>query len=343
MSFIRNAWYCAAFSSEVGRKPLGRTILDELVALFRREDGTVVAVSGICPHRFAPLHQGRLEGDVIFCPYHGLGFDSRGHCVHNPHGRRFIPPRSDIRTYPVIENQGVVWIWTGSPVEMDPATIVDLRLIGPDDVPRVSGYMRMNTGYRLIIDNLLDLTHAPYLHAGTLSPAGKTREMTSERGQNYAASHYLMRSVQTPLSQQLWFEEAIGDYYVSIEWTAPCSLRQFVAMTREGRPPEDGAMTRGAHLLTPETETTTHYFWITSRNVRPDDLSLNAKLVAIVENAFRTEDGPMMEACQRNMKGRDFSQLRPLFLETDAAAGHARSILEKLAANERRVSNRSAS
>ncbi len=330
MRFINNAWYCAAFSDEIKAAPLGRTFLDQPVVLFRKSNGSAAALTDVCPHRFAPLHEGRLDGDRLSCPYHGLTFDSSGACVYNPHGTGKIPPRSSLRVYPMVERQGVAWIWMGEPELADSGTIVDLKLFDT----RVQGHLRMDAGYQLIIDNLLDLNHAPYLHGGTLSPVGKTRETRSEHAANTAASHYLMRSVGTPISQRLWYEEPTGDYHVSMDWTAPSTLRQLISMTGEGRPPEEGAMTRGAHLLAPETQTSTHYFWIMSRNRRPEDLEANATLKRIIENAFLNEDGPMMEACQRNMRGREFAALRPVFLETDGAPGYARSVLERLSAAE---------
>ena len=337
MRFINNAWYCAAFSDEIKAEPLGRTYLDQPVVLYRKPDGGVAALSDVCPHRFAPLHEGQLNGDRLSCPYHGLTFDSSGACVHNPHGTGKIPPRSSLRVYPVAERQGVVWIWMGEPGHADTAKIVDLKLIGGEGHPRVQGHIKMAAGYQLIIDNLLDLNHAPYLHGGTLSPIGKTRETRSEHAADTAASHYLMRSVSTPISQQLWFEEPTGDYHVSMDWTAPSTLRQSIAMTGEGRPPEEGAVTRGAHLLAPETETSTHYFWVMSRNRKPEDAAANAALKRIIENAFVNEDGPMMEACQRNMRGREFAALRPVFLETDGAPGYARSVLERMSTAQANV------
>jgi len=328
MSFVHDGWYCAAFSSELEGEPLGRTLIDQPVVLLRSRDGQVSALSDICPHRFAPLHRGRFENDAIYCPYHGLGFDRDGRCIHNPHGDGAIPRASAVNSFAVREEQGVIWIWGGDPLHANPALIPDLQLF--DNA--ISGSFQMNADYRLVIDNLLDLNHAPYLHAGTLSPVGSTRETTWERGARSAASHYVMRSVETPASQKLWFDDPVGDYHVSMEWHAPTILRQRVSMTNVGAPPDDGAMLRAAHLLTPETATTMRYFWMVSRNRLQGDETVDAALRNIVEHAFLNEDAPMIEACQKNMRGRSFRDLRPVFLKTDGACGHARSVLERLTA-----------
>lgn len=88
MAYLNNAWYCAGWAGDLGRTPMAKTFLDQSVLMYRREDGTPVAVSNRCPHRFAPLHKGKLAGDRIECPYHGLQYDHDGACVLNPHLQR---------------------------------------------------------------------------------------------------------------------------------------------------------------------------------------------------------------------------------------------------------------
>src|SRR3546814_8775103 len=90
-------------------------MLDMDVVLYRRADGEPVAVSGICPHRFAPLSLGRVDGDNLVCGYHGLRFDQTGNCIFNPHGKGVIPPKTRLRSYPVADRNGALWVWTGDP------------------------------------------------------------------------------------------------------------------------------------------------------------------------------------------------------------------------------------
>ena len=114
-SYLRNAWYVAAWSDDLADGGvLGRTILKEPVVLYRKADGNVAALQDRCPHRFAPLSMGKvLNGDRIQCPYHGLEFNSSGTCVLNPHGTKNIPPRARVRSYPVTEKHKAIWIWMG--------------------------------------------------------------------------------------------------------------------------------------------------------------------------------------------------------------------------------------
>ena len=91
--FLRNAWYVGAWATEVGRqKLLRRTLLDEPVVFYRREDGTPVALADKCAHRHAPLSEGKLTGDNIQCPYHGLTYDPDGTCVRAPGQSTMLPP-----------------------------------------------------------------------------------------------------------------------------------------------------------------------------------------------------------------------------------------------------------
>src|SRR5262245_31414674 len=80
-TLIRNAWYVAAYSSEVGRKPFARTILGRPLVLYRTEAGLPVAFQDACPHRAMPLSKGALLGDRLRCMYHGALFEPSGKCV----------------------------------------------------------------------------------------------------------------------------------------------------------------------------------------------------------------------------------------------------------------------
>ena len=98
-----------------------------------------------------------------------------------------------------------------------------------------------------------------------------------------------------------------------------------------------------AHLLTPETERSTHYFWAAARDSLRDDAALSEKIRESIDAAFRLEDEPMIAACQARMSTTDLLSLKPVFLVTDAAAGMARRTLAALIANEQAQSPAEAS
>ncbi len=67
---LENCWYCFAWAGELEQGPVGKTIIEKPVVVYRTEGGELVAMGGACPHRFAPLAQGKVCGDSIACPYH---------------------------------------------------------------------------------------------------------------------------------------------------------------------------------------------------------------------------------------------------------------------------------
>jgi len=140
MTFLRNCWYIAAWDHEVtADAPLSRRLLDELVVLFRDANNAPVAISGVCPHRLAPLGAGRLEHGVVHCAYHGLGFDRTGACVHNPFG---TPSRTmKVQTWPVVEQFSAIWIWMGDADKADPSSIGDFAFNDPAETYVGKGYL----------------------------------------------------------------------------------------------------------------------------------------------------------------------------------------------------------
>jgi len=343
MTYLRNAWYCAGWTADLGRTPVTKTFLEEPVLMYRREDGTPVAVSNRCPHRFAPLHKGKLKGDRIECPYHGLQFDHDGACVLNPHGEGAIPRAAKLKAYPLVEHQGALWIWMGEPDQADASAIVATPfLTQPERYASVSGYLKVDVNYQLFIDNLLDLTHAPYLHPETLggppeNSIGKDK-MTVEfhQGERDVESNYLVRGMPaTPQLAPFWGERPPGDFRALMHWHAPSSLVLEVSLTKTGAPKDDGIVLPVMHFLTPETETTTHYFFATGHNRDIHDTAKTAQLVGHAKRAFEYEDEPMVKDCQDLMGTTDLFSLNPVLLQTDIAAVRARRLLDALIAAER--------
>jgi phenylpropionate dioxygenase-like ring-hydroxylating dioxygenase large terminal subunit len=168
VNWLRNRWYQAGWADEVTAKtPLVRTILNEPIMFYRMTDGSIAALFDRCPHRFAPLSAGTIDGDIVTCGYHGLGFASNGACVANPHGP--VTGAMRVSAYPVAERHSALWIWMGDPVLANTAQIPDLSFI--DETPeaaRIQMYMPTRANYQLITDNILDLSHADYLHPNSL-------------------------------------------------------------------------------------------------------------------------------------------------------------------------------
>ena len=103
---LRNHWYVAAWSEDVGREPIARVMLGDAVVLYRTEDGRAVALENRCAHRNLPLSEGNLIGDVLQCGYHGLEFGIDGICSHVP-GQDDVPDWARVKRYPVAEKKSL--------------------------------------------------------------------------------------------------------------------------------------------------------------------------------------------------------------------------------------------
>src|SRR5690349_2642414 len=165
--FLRNAWYVAAWSDEITRTPMQRTILGEDVLLYRREDGTAVALADRCAHRGYPLSAGRLIGDNIQCGYHGFEYDGSGVCVKVPAQQR-IPNRARVRHYPLTEAHRWVWIWMGDEDAAHTVPIPDTHWMTDPRWDRVTHTRLFACNADLLHDNLLDLTHESFLHESSI-------------------------------------------------------------------------------------------------------------------------------------------------------------------------------
>src|SRR3954452_4390309 len=165
MGFARDHWYVVASSAEVGENLLARTVLGNHLVLYRTKSGAPVALPDRCPHRRYPLSQGHLIGDEIQCSYHGLRFDSCGTCVWVP-GQERIPSKANLTPRPLVEDGAWIWAWMGDPAAPDHSRRPHTPWFSLDGWTEVHGMEPLDASYGLLVDNLLDLSHETFLHAG---------------------------------------------------------------------------------------------------------------------------------------------------------------------------------
>jgi phenylpropionate dioxygenase-like ring-hydroxylating dioxygenase large terminal subunit len=334
VGYAMNAWYMAAWSSEVSTSLFARRFLDIPIVLFREEDGTLVALEDRCPHRFAPLHRGRFASGVIECAYHGLRFNAAGACIHNPAGDT-IPPQAKVRAFPVHERNHIAWIWMGQADLADPGLIPDFSCIPdePGECANIGNYLHVRANYLLEIDNLMDLSHVNYLHHGTLgndSMRGHKVKVHEEGGAIHA--NLWMPGTTAPIYSPLFGQ--LCDQWTNMIWMAPSCMRLDYGVVPPGEPavqkPEDVAV----HILTPETNRTTHYFYGTCGVFGTEQRDLAEMIRAAQTAAFVDEDNPMIEAVDENMGGADLWSLRPAILGSDVASVRVRRAIEKMIRRE---------
>lgn len=332
MQFLRNVWYVAAYSSEVKRDLLTRKIVGEHVLLYRCEDGRIAAISNICPHRFAPLHLGKLVGDEVRCRYHGLGFGPHGRCVHNPHGD-VIADAAHLRAFPAIERDGFVWVWLGGGAPNEDAIPDMSRFADHPDRHTPRSYFLAKYRYDILIDNLLDLSHANYLHEGSFSsgePEGaKTEVSTLDNSVTVTRSEW---GAPVPPFAKTQLEGVPKiDSVVRIEWFPSQVIRFNLRLKPAGQPldSDDALNAQFYHIGTPADAGETHYFLGVTR-FGGKDSEADAVVARRQLSVINREDGPMLEAVDEIMAQRDFMTMQPLILPVDKGAIQVRRVMKKL-------------
>jgi len=174
-NYPQNMWWVAATCQEIANKPIQRWIAGLPIVLFRRDDGEVSALDDRCPHRWAPLSMGYVEGGNIVCRYHGFRFGKDGRCTGIPTQNK-IPSVIRVATYPVVEKPPFIWICMGDPAFVDTANSPQ-EMPWAVDASRVtaSGAMEVACNFMALKENVLDLSHFGYVHANTLAVTDWTR------------------------------------------------------------------------------------------------------------------------------------------------------------------------
>ena len=338
MTFIKNSWYAAAESKELDQNILGRTICGEPIVFFRDSCQAPVALEDRCCHRHVPLSLGkRIEGRIQ-CGYHGLEFDSSGSCVLVP-GQRKTPPQAQVQSFPVKERYRYIWIWLGDREKADDNLIPDYHWNEDPAWISNSGYFHVKGNHQLLVDNLLDLSHVQFVHASTLGAEGVTDSpLHARRKKNRVIiERWIMDKPPPPM-----FAEAVNftntvDRWQLITWTAPTHVVIDAGCAVANTGAREGDRSQGMtvfsnHTITPETETSCHYFWHHARNYKIKDTALTKFLGEAAAKAF-SEDVVILAAQQQNL---DRAPLNWNGIDINADTGvlQARKIVENILKNE---------
>ena len=337
MAFVRNAWYVAAWSSELDRSLTRRTILGEAVAMFRTEDGAPVALRDRCPHRLLPLSRGRLIGDRVQCGYHGLVFDRSGTCVRVP-GQETIPPNARVRSYPMAERLGLAWIWMGEPDRADESEIYDLPEYHEPDWGVAHGdALHVAADYLLLCDNLCDPSHVEYVHPTTLgSPDSEGVSVAFEDRDREVTTHRW-----TLDSEPVGLARAFGNFPGKVDrWQYYHMHTPSIAIIDFGTAPAGAGAREGnlkgairlysCHFMTPETDGSCYDYWLHVRNFAAGDPSVGEGISEQFRVAF-AEDKLVLEDIQREENAYEGGPRVGLDLDASAAL-FRRKIAERIRA-----------
>lgn len=290
MDFVRQQWYVAAFSNELtGETLLGRTILDEPVVLYRDASGVATALADRCVHRRYPLSQGHFDGERnIVCGYHGFTYAPSGACLAVPAQQR-IPRTARVRPYSVVERDSLVWLWIGDPDQADATRIPALPFLADPQWAVLRGVRRIDCNFGLLVDNLMDLSHETYLHAGLIGTPDVAETPTTTTVDDDENIVYVSRHMNDVVCPPSYYRSARAkgiegniDRWQDIEFHAPGLYLLHSRIAAAGAPPQGDDDSAAAHKkivygITPATAGATHDFWMVARDHEVGDAEADAR------------------------------------------------------------------
>jgi len=326
--FLKNQWYAAALPSELTDKPLARTICGEAIVMFRTASGQPVALDDRCPHRYAPLSAGKCDGETVICPYHGIVFDASGACARIPH-QPTIPDKMRVRAYPLVERWGWAWIWMGDKALADPNLIPPYEWFGAPEWKSFYRYYHVGANWELCADNLLDLSHTPYVHATTIGTPDMERFPleTWKDGDRVMSRRVMPQVIPGPFVAQ-W-----GNFAGKIDRVTTCEWRPAgnIAVELCYEDPANKITLRLTNPLTPETERTTHIWFAWSRNFGSDDAAYVEKFEQ-QSSSVQDEDNRLL-LLQQGVVDRG-GPLPTVAISADSALLQARRTVQRLLREE---------
>lgn len=340
--FLENTWYVACTADEVQDKPLGRRICGQPIVFYRGKENTVAALEDFCPHRGAALSLGSVCEGNLMCGYHGLVMGADGKAVSMPMQR--VGGFPCIKSYPVVERYGFIWLWPGNPERADDTLIPHLDWAVDPEWAFGGGLYHIHCDYRLMIDNLMDLTHEAYVHTDSIGQGeiDESPVKTRKEGEQVVTSRTMENVIAPPFWRAAMRANGLDDTAPVDRWqisrfTAPghVMINVGVAYAGKGGFEADAAYKASAivvDFMTPETEDSHWYFWGMARHFKPDDQALTAS-IRDGQGAIFNQDLAVLEAQQANRQA--FPDRPLLALNIDAGGVQSRRILDQLIQAER--------
>jgi phenylpropionate dioxygenase-like ring-hydroxylating dioxygenase large terminal subunit len=350
--FLKNCWYVAAWDHELAPgKLLARTILNRPIVLYRGageggDANPAMALDDRCAHRGAKLSNGRVEGDAVRCLYHGLKFDGTGRCVQIP-GQDNIPTQLGVRSYPIVEREHLVWIWMGDPAVADPALIHGVPYLADSAHWRgVPGYMHYAANYLLIVDNLSDFSHLAFVHTQTLGGseeyAFNSKPVVVDRlDHGFHVERWHTNAAPPPFHRKVVPSDAPVDRRNIATMHVPGIFMMETLFAPTGAGAERGNLVgakqyRNCQFFTPETNSSTHFFWNYLHDYDLDDPSIGQSLHDSMVQGF-LEDKFIIEAQQVTLDADPTFKMSAIV--ADAPLAHFRRVLGKRIDAERSITS----
>lgn len=334
--FIRREWYVAALAEEVSSKPIHRVMLGEDIVLYRKQDGQPVALQNRCPHRSYPLSSGRVEEDKIICGYHGMQFRPDGQCALIP-SLQTAPKALRVEAYPLKELGPFIWIWMGGNDRVDEGRFVDQPCFGAG-WRWVHGYSYMKASYLGLHENLMDTSHFPFLHGAVLGDEKQAEVMPDIRADEGSVTLSILHRgtpMFSPKLQALVGGAETVDRLGVGRVQGPAGNFGYLAFTNPTNP-ELGYTDHLLHLVTPETATTTHYYWALARNVLVDDEEMQHNAQQLATTAF-LQDVAALEEIEALIARDHRPDFREKLIATDVGGVQVLRLFVRQAAGEQQT------
>jgi vanillate O-demethylase monooxygenase subunit len=331
-AYPTHSWYVAAFSDEVTSSPLGRRALDTGLVIYRTSDGSAVVLEDRDAHSAYPLSLGRVEQDLIVSSYSGFAYAADGSCVRVP-TQTEIPYDARVRSFPVREQDGFVWVWFAEPGLAALRNPPRAAWLVDDSWSTLGDEWTTEASFMLLHENFADITHVavvdpsfapPVLSAG---PVPLLEVEVTETSVSFGRSY-------PPAPLAGWHAELLGAEHDAV-----------FAQREEGRFVSPGlwvdswevdlndgssATFRFTHAVTPVTETSTRHGWRVSRNFAiGEDTSVQ---IAPLFTDYYERVRSILETMQGVLS---LDGPRPdVHVAADAAALQVRKIVNRMVADE---------
>jgi phenylpropionate dioxygenase-like ring-hydroxylating dioxygenase large terminal subunit len=336
-SYPKNAWYVVARDVEIGKKLFARKICNEPLVIYRNSKNKAIVLQDACWHRLLPLSKGKIVNDNVQCGYHGLRYNDDGRCTFMP-SQETINPSACVKSYPVVERHRYIWVWMGNPAEADESKVPNLFWNDHPDWTGDGDVIYGKCNYRLILDNLIDLTHETFIHGDSIGNDAVAEAPFDVTHTEYSAK--VTRWMEDIVAPPFWISQLGLDVKVDrwqiINFIAPSNIAIDVGVAPAGTGARQGDRSKGVNgfvvnSITPETDTTCHYFWSFCRNYDLKNVARTHELRMGVTKIFE-QDEDILEAQQiaiENNPEREFYNLN-----IDGGAMWTRRIIDKLVEKE---------
>lgn len=336
--YVENIWYAAAWEHELAAadNKLARRICNVPLVLFKSENGGYVALDDRCCHRGAPLSLGRIEGDCIRCMYHGMLYNAQGQVIQIP-GQDHISKNMKVESYPLVARGGMLWIWMGDPALADENAICDFP---PMETPESwrgfeqGAYLHYQANWMLIVDNLADFSHVAFVHTNTLGGSedyayNTAAENIEKHVDGFSMERWDRNSACPPFHAKVIPAAEVEQKVDRANFIQMLLPGIFLMRTRfapagwnaEADDVDQLREYRNCQFMTPETESTTHFFWNYFHNWNMSDPSIIRSLEASLLEGF-LEDKVFIESQQQLLA--DSDEFVPRIIGADAAFVHFR-------------------